>query len=209
MNNKKESPVESSNNVKRKLYRNIAIIVIVVVSSIIAYFGLRPNPGIKNNENPLAGTQSISSASDNEGTNEPKILEKDVTEAAPTSVPTIERTNDLKIFTKDITETAKFYPYKVDNVDMQVIAVKATDGTIRTALNTCQVCFDSGRGYYVQVGQYLVCQNCKNRFHIDQVEQVKGGCNPVPILEENKKYEGDYIIISEDYLASQKGYFIN
>lgn len=107
----------------------------------------------------------------------------------------------------DITGTAKFYPYKSGNTYMEVIAVKATDGTIRTALNTCQVCYDSGKGYYEQVGDYLVCQNCKNRFHIDQVEKVKGGCNPVPILEENKQDDGNTISIPKEFLDSQSQFF--
>lgn len=115
--------------------------------------------------------------------------------------------NAIKITKSEVTSTAKFYPYNVDGVAMEVIAVKASDGTIRTALNTCQVCFDSGRGYYEQEGEYLVCQNCRNRFHIDQVEKVKGGCNPVPIIEENKQDAGEYITISKDFMASQKEYF--
>lgn len=116
---------------------------------------------------------------------------------------------EIKIFKSEVSETAKFYPYKIDGTNMEVIAVKATDGTIRTALNTCQICFDSGRGYYKQEGQFLVCQNCGNRFHIDQVEKIKGGCNPVPILESNKQDKGNYISISKEYLASQKQYFSN
>jgi len=35
---------------------------------------------------------------------------------------------------------------------MEVLAVKAPDGTIRTAMNTCKICYDSGAGYYVQEG---------------------------------------------------------
>lgn len=113
----------------------------------------------------------------------------------------------VKIPKAEVTSQAKFYPYKIDNITMEVIAVKASDGSIRTALNTCQVCFDSGKGYYVQTGEYLVCQNCKNKFHIDQVEKVKGGCNPVPVLQEDKTDLGDSIAVSKDFLASQKEYF--
>lgn len=113
----------------------------------------------------------------------------------------------VKIPKAEVTSQAKFYPCKIDNITMEVIAVKAGDGSIRTALNTCQVCFDSGKGYYVQIGEYLVCQNCKNKFHIDQVEKVKGGCNPVPVLQEDKTDLGDSIAISKDFLASQKEYF--
>jgi len=109
----------------------------------------------------------------------------------------------------EVTDTAKFYPYKIDGVNMEVLAIKASDGTIRTALNTCQICFDSGRGYYVQDGDYLVCQNCGNRFNKDQVEIIKGGCNPIPVLETAKQDAGDYIIIPGDYMTTQKDYFSN
>lgn len=116
---------------------------------------------------------------------------------------------DIKITKSDISETASFYPYKVGGINMEVIAVKASDGTIRTALNTCQVCYDSGRGYYKQEGNELVCQNCGNRFKIDQVEKEKNGCNPVPILDQNKTDDGATITISKDFLTQNKGLFGN
>lgn len=126
-----------------------------------------------------------------------------------TATTTPDTTTDIKILKSEVTDTAKFYPYKIDGVTMEVLAIKASDGTIRTALNTCQICFDSGRGYYVQDGEYLVCQNCGNRFNKDQVEIIKGGCNPIPVLEDAKQDAGDYIIIPNDYMVTQKDYFSN
>jgi hypothetical protein len=114
---------------------------------------------------------------------------------------------DLKIPKNAVTKTARFYPYKSGNTYMEVIAVKASDGTIRTALNTCQVCFNSGRGYYLQEGAELVCQNCGNRFNVNDVEVVRGGCNPVPILKENKTDDGQNIIISGSFLSKNKFFF--
>lgn len=114
---------------------------------------------------------------------------------------------DFKIDMKEVTETARFYPYKAGDIYMEVMAVKATDGTVRTALNTCQVCFDSGQGYYKQEGNTVVCQNCGNVFGVDDIEKVKGGCNPVPVLEENKTVDGDNIVISEQFLSDNKDYF--
>lgn len=110
---------------------------------------------------------------------------------------------------KDITVKAKFYPYVVDGKNMEIFAVKASDGTIRTALNTCQVCYSSGRGYYKQEGAIFVCQNCGNRFRLDQIEKIKGGCNPIPILGQDKTDLGDSIGISKQYLASVAPYFAN
>lgn len=114
---------------------------------------------------------------------------------------------DLLIKKSDITETARFYPYKAGGTDMEVLAVKASDGTVRTAFNTCQVCYNSGRGYYKQEGDTLVCQNCGNVFKLDQVEKIKGGCNPVPVLEENKTDDGTTITISKDFLEQNKELF--
>lgn len=122
---------------------------------------------------------------------------------------TSNQSEGIVINKKDITSTAKFYKYKAGNVNMEVMAVKASDGSIRTALNTCQVCYDSGRGYYKQQGNYLVCQNCGNKFSVDQIEKIKGGCNPVPVLAEDKTDDGNTITISKEYLESQKEFFLN
>ncbi|MFH2113666.1 MAG: DUF2318 domain-containing protein [Spirochaetota bacterium] len=113
----------------------------------------------------------------------------------------------IVIVKKDITSTAKFYPYTVNGKPMEVFAVKASDGTIRTALNTCQVCYSSGRGYYKQEGPVFVCQNCGNRFSLDQIEKIKGGCNPIPLLGADKTDLGDSIGISKAYLTSVAPYF--
>jgi len=116
---------------------------------------------------------------------------------------------DLKIPKSEISETVKFYPYKAGKINMELLAVRASDGTIRTAFNTCQICYDSGRGYYKQQGDVLVCQNCGNRFGLDQIEEVRGGCNPVPISKENKTEDDEYIIISQDFLEESKVLFGN
>jgi len=116
---------------------------------------------------------------------------------------------DLKIPKKGIGEQAQFFPYKAGNVLMEVLAVRAPDGTIRTALNTCQVCYSSGRGYYTQKGDVLVCNNCGNLFRISQVEKVRGGCNPVPITKEWKTEDADSIVISKEFLEQAKPLFAN
>jgi uncharacterized membrane protein len=114
---------------------------------------------------------------------------------------------DLKIISSEITDTASFIPYNADGTYMELIAVRAPDGTVRTSFNTCQVCYDSGRGYYKQEGDELVCQNCGNRFKISQIEKEKNGCNPIPILEQDKTDDGTTITISESYLLQNKGLF--
>ncbi|MBU3144717.1 DUF2318 domain-containing protein [Clostridium sp. CF012] len=118
-------------------------------------------------------------------------------------------TGDLKIPKSEVTKTAKFYPYKSGDTYMEVLAVKASDGTIRTAFNTCEVCYTSGKGYYKQEGDELVCQNCGNRFSINQIEKLKNGCNPVPILETDKIDDGSNLVISQSYMGKNINYFSN
>jgi len=116
---------------------------------------------------------------------------------------------DLIIPVADVTENASFYGYEIDGKKLEVIAIKASDGSIRTAFNTCQVCYDSGRGYYKQEGDNLVCQNCGNRFTANDVQVSKGGCNPVPIFSEDKAEDNTNITISKDFLTQTKGIFDN
>jgi uncharacterized membrane protein len=116
---------------------------------------------------------------------------------------------DIVIPVSGISETAAFYPAEIDGTELEVLAVKAPDGSIRTAFNTCQVCYDSGRGYYVQDGDVLVCQNCGNRFPMDRVEVESGGCNPVPIFDGNKTVDDSNITIGLDFLKKAAVIFGN
>jgi uncharacterized membrane protein len=114
---------------------------------------------------------------------------------------------DLVIQISEVTENAIFYPVDIEGTRLEVLAVKAPDGTIRTAFNTCQVCYSSGRGFYKQQGTVLVCQNCGNRFRMSQVEVRSGGCNPVPIFPQNKTVTDTTITVSKEYLKEAKSIF--
>lgn len=122
------------------------------------------------------------------------------TSEAPDDVQIINEGEYLNIVISEITETATFYSLIVDGTEMEVFAIKASDGTIRTAFNTCQMCYTSRNGYYVQSGKYLICQNCGSQFTADQVEYAIGGCNPWSISEEDKTVTEDSIRISYDVL---------
>lgn len=116
---------------------------------------------------------------------------------------------DVAIQKSAFTETAKFIPVIVNGTKMEIIAVKAPNGTLRTAFNTCQVCYDSGRGYYEQDGDVLVCQNCGNRFKLSQISVEKGGCNPVGISDDMRKETDTEIIIPLDLLKQAVALFAN
>lgn len=121
---------------------------------------------------------------------------------------TITETGDLVITKAEITATATFYQYRLDNLLMEVLALRAPDGSVRTAFNTCQVCYNSGRGYYVQQGEYLVCQNCGNRFRSSQVELARGGCNPLGITKDMKIETSTTITIPKADFVQARQYFL-
>ena len=121
----------------------------------------------------------------------------------------ISKGESLVIPVAEINDEAKFYPIIVDGADMEVLAVRASDGTIRTAFNTCQSCYTSGAGFYSFEKGELVCNNCGFRFSPDEVEIASGGCNPWPIFEENKTVSDDSIAIPYDFLAESKEIFAN
>lgn len=112
----------------------------------------------------------------------------------------VEANGDMVLQLSAITEDVTIYEYDHDGMHMEVIAVKASDGTIRTAFNTCQVCYESQKGYYIPKGDYLECQNCKSMFHKDEVEKRSGGCNPVPIFDQNTTVTEEEIIIPVSFL---------
>lgn len=143
---------------------------------------------------------------------EANATEKNKTETNETANNTaneIKEGENLVIPISDLSEKATFYPVEVDGTEMEVIAGKDSQGKIRTAFNTCQVCYDSGNGYYRQLGEELVCQNCGNSFTMDQVGEISRGCDPWPILDENKTVTDEEIEISYDFLKDSADIFAN
>ena len=134
---------------------------------------------------------------------------EDAAETTTTEEVSISSGDSLTIPVEELTEKVSFYPVNVDGTEMEVMAVKTSDGTIRTAFNTCQICYDSGNGYYKQEGDKLVCQNCGNSFTMDQVGESAGGCNPWPIQESDRTLADDEIQISYDFLKDSADIFAN
>jgi len=184
LNKKKKS------NKTMQLLIGLGLAIIVIVAIVLTVIGKGNNQEANNVQ--LGSTQA-------------QLAESNVT--SDSTQAQIASSGDLVIPLSGITEKASFYPYNVNGTKLEVIAVKALDGSIRTAFNTCQVCYSSGKGYYVQQGDYLVCQNCGNRFKADQVEVSKGGCNPVPIFDADKTVDGTNITISKTYLEKSKTIF--
>lgn len=111
------------------------------------------------------------------------------------------------IDTKDITNVATYANYVVDDVTIQFILVRGSDGVVRIAFNTCQVCNPSPNAYFVQKGDYFECQNSGAKFHIDDLGIISGGCNPTPVIK--KTETENKIIIDKTYVESFKNKFVN
>ena len=89
----------------------------------------------------------------------------------------------LAIETASLTAEPLFIDWEQDGVAMQLLAFKNDDGEVQLAYNTCQSCADSPYAYFEYAGGVLTCQNCGNRFGLDSVGRVAGGCNPKPVSE--------------------------
>jgi uncharacterized membrane protein len=117
---------------------------------------------------------------------------------------------NLVIPVSEISETAKFYPITTDGTRMEVVVLKASDGTFRMAFNTCKVCHGSPKAYFEQVDDTLKCQKCGNTFPLDSVgvdAEKTDGCNPIAITEDKRTVTDESITISYDVLKENTNLF--
>ena len=150
-------------------------------------------------------TKTTSTSVDTQAASSENTTAKDITttvDGSAENFTSIKKGGYLAIPIADLSQTASFYKADIDGTEIELVALKDSKGNLRTAFNACQVCYSSGKGYYVQDGNYLVCQNCGNSFTIDQVGIASGGCNPWPILDSDRTVTDDEIQISYDVLKA-------
>ena len=92
---------------------------------------------------------------------------------------------EISIDADTLTSNPMYINYESNGTNIQLIAVKGSDGTPRLSLNTCQVCNPSPMAYFKEQNGRLVCQNCGNVFTVDSVGETTGGCNPMYIDYKN------------------------
>lgn len=120
----------------------------------------------------------------------------------------IKKGEDVVIDSNEIRESATYYNYETNGTIIQLFAVKATDGSVRVLFNTCASCNPSPSAYFIQAGDYFICQNCGNKFHRDEIGLTKTyGCSPIAVLDENKKIDGNFITIAHDFIESYQPNF--
>jgi uncharacterized membrane protein len=98
---------------------------------------------------------------------------------------------------------AHYYSYDVDGKVVDFFLLKSNDGVVRAALDACDVCYKSLKGYR-QEADNMVCNNCNQKFSSDQINVVKGGCNPAPLTRE---IVAGQIVLLEHELRAGLAYF--
>ena len=98
---------------------------------------------------------------------------------------------------------AHHYQVKADDGTMVTFFVlKSKDGVVRAAIDACDVCYKAGKGYY-QEEDFMVCENCGQKFASSRINVVKGGCNPAPL---NRVVNGDKLVIGMKNINANKWY---
>lgn len=100
---------------------------------------------------------------------------------------------------------AHFFRYSAARADVNFFLVQGSDGLIRAAFDTCDVCYREHKGYR-QEGGAMVCNNCNQQFATDLVNAVKGGCNPAPL---RRQFHGDQVVIRTSDLEAGLRYFVS
>lgn len=195
-----------SKNKKNTGNKNNLLLITAGVVAVLTVVVVFVNPGVKKTKDT---TKQIVTEANNSNSNETKSTPENTSGNTASTAFSVNEEGDVIIQIADISDQAAFYEYEVDGTPVGLFAVKASDGTIRTALNTCQVCNGSPYAYFEQKDDKVQCQNCGNMFSLDMIEQERGGCNPVPIAEEDKTADDKEIIIPASYLKDNTQYFKN
>jgi high-affinity iron transporter len=82
----------------------------------------------------------------------------------------------------------------VGGMEIRVIAILDSSGTVRAGLDACMIC--GHQGYY-QDGKNVICRNCGAVIYVPTIGQA-GGCNPIHV---DYRVEGDSLRIAATALA--------
>ena len=109
-----------------------------------------------------------------------------------------------------ISTTANFYSYihrtsDTTGIEIKYFIVKASDGTIKSAFDACDVCWSFHKGYS-QVSTFMRCNNCGNTYPISGLgTQGTGGCWPSYLPHE---VDGDSVMVNKSDLEGGEWMFL-
>jgi uncharacterized membrane protein len=86
---------------------------------------------------------------------------------------------------------------------VKFFVLKSSDGVVRAAFDACDVCYQSKKGYR-QEGDFMVCNNCGQRFASTRINEIRGGCNPAPL---ERTVAGDKLVIAVADILPGTRYF--
>ena len=175
---------------KKNIIMIIAIIVVIIAIGIIIFRKNSDNKTTSNSNNTVATQKNSSNNTESKAIN----LEAD-------------ESGNIVIDTTNIGSKASFYTYDAEGTTIRLFAVKASDGTIRMAFNTCQVCNPSPKAYFIQNGKNFICQNCGNSFSTDNIGKERGGCNPIPITTDERIDGDNTITLTKQFIEGYKDNF--
>ncbi len=127
--------------------------------------------------------------------------------SSPTTGNAVASGDVLKIPLSELSGNAKWYTYGFEGTNIRFFAVKASDGSVKTAFDACDICYKSHKGYR-QEGDYMVCNNCGKRFAINSLgteNKNPGGCWPGYLPS---YVEGNNLVIKKSDLESNKWRFV-
>jgi uncharacterized membrane protein len=97
-----------------------------------------------------------------------------------------------------------FYKFEDSGKEIAFFAVKASDGSYKTAFDACDSCYRAKKGYEPQ-GEKLNCKNCNQKFAINRLgPNATGGCNPGYLPNQQS---GNSISVRADDLKAGARYF--
>lgn len=137
-------------------------------------------------------------------TRSPQLADPSTASTAP-PVETPSSSGDIAIPISDLDSgKARFYSYATaSGKTVRFFAMKSSDGVYRAALDSCDVCYDAKKGYF-QDGNDMVCRKCGRKFPSALINEVSGGCNPVPLT---RTVQGPTLIVEAGDLESAATYF--
>lgn len=100
-------------------------------------------------------------------------------------------------------KTLPLYRYQYKGKEIKFFLLRASDGSVRAALDACTACYREKRGYR-QDDALVICNNCGISFRTDDVGRLSGGCNPVPIMG---TVEGQHVVLQARDLEAGARFF--
>jgi len=131
------------------------------------------------------------------------LFEKSPAEIAK-AAGVVETADAVKIPLKALDSGQAFFlSLESDGRQLYYFALKSRDGAYRAALDACDVCYRTNRGYR-QEGDLMVCNKCRQSFPSNRIGEIKGGCNPHPLA---RGIEGQDLVIRKADILAREDYF--